>query len=127
MRNLIKMIFLTTFFLSLSIAQTSSSDKDYMAGDEKKIDQLFDQIMMSFPGEIKAKIDSASGASVQSDVQTGNAESPESRTFQRRDALINELPQEVRMQVEKAISEMEKRRSERALQFKEYRSNQIQK
>ena len=122
MNTLIKTTLLIVCFALLSIGQNNPADNGSPDVDKQKIDQLFDQIMLTFPGEVRAKIDSASSHQadpVQS--KAGEGKSAGSAASLRRDALINELPDEVRMQVEKTISDIEKRRNERALQFKEYK------
>jgi len=83
----------------------------------RNTDKLFEEIMQSLPEEAKVQVDSASrvGAAMNLPSKTG------SQTFSddRKESKVKGLPEDVQKKVEKKIEEIESRREERALQFKE--------
>lgn len=103
----------------LCTAQDPSDVKN--GGQEQQIDKLFDQIMLTFPEDVKARVDAASCQKMAAPLKTGDQNKSEELVTPRRDELINELPDEVRKQVEKTISEIETRRNEKAIQFRDYK------
>lgn len=95
----------------------------------KTTDKLFAEIMESLPGEAKARVDSAGSTVLQKSNQTKSKKeqarlekSPLPKNVkegQLRDQRLEQLPEQLRLQVEKAISDIDKRREEKALEFKE--------
>lgn len=96
-----------------SIAGGNDSDND------TRLDVLFDQIMETLPEEKRLKVDSAGNArSVQ------RPQSPEILSGNRTEdnghsARLRELPQELRVQVERVISDIEQRKEERKERFRD--------
>ncbi|MBD3393493.1 MAG: DUF4414 domain-containing protein [Chitinivibrionales bacterium] len=86
-------------------------------------DEIFDEIMQSLPKDAKAQVDSAkqAGATAQSGESVQTREQAAERAMDREQAL-EELPQELRNQVEKAIGRMESTSKKRQVEFKERRA-----
>ena len=84
-------------------------------------DAIFDDIIQSLPGQLRAEVDSAKQAGAAS-AQAPDAEAVQKRTEEQeqlRQEALDELPEKVRNQVEKAIDDMDENLQERQLQFKE--------
>lgn len=87
---------------------------------DARLDVLFDQIMETLPEEKRSRVDSAGNtrpeqhshsheASTESRVKNGMATS----------ARLQQLPQELRVQVERVIADIEQRKEERKERFRE--------
>jgi hypothetical protein len=94
----------------------------------KKVDAIFNEIMLSLPQEMKAKIDSARIRSDEKKNVTGAedsakqaAEGLEKSAQEQKNRLTEELSKELRLQIENAIQEMEKRKNDRDVELKEMR------
>jgi hypothetical protein len=94
----------------------------------KKVDAIFNEIMLSLPQEMKAKIDSARIRSDEKKNVTGAEDSAkqaagglEKSTQEQKNRLTEELSKELRLQIENAIQEMEKRKNDRDVELKEMR------
>ncbi len=110
-----------TMFLYVNIcAEQKDTSLPQGGGEEKRLDLLFEGIMESLPHEIRKEIDSAAGVRTERRrpvEMPENRKSPEVTPSQVRG--FNELPDELKIQVEHAISDMEKRKEERRSQFRE--------
>jgi hypothetical protein len=119
------LVHLVAVITCLSISTTSAQPKDTnkLPSDEKQIDLLFDRIMKTLPDAERSKVDSA--ATVQTHRSTTSQgvippavrerETSPKTTAQR----VEDLPPELRAQVERTINSMESRREERKAQFRE--------
>jgi hypothetical protein len=92
----------------------------------KKVDAIFNEIMLSLPQEMKAKIDSArirsdekKNITVAADSVKQAAEGLEKSAQEQKNRLTEELSKELRLQIENAIQEMEKRKNDRDVELKE--------
>ncbi|MBN1129679.1 MAG: hypothetical protein JXA71_11865 [Chitinispirillaceae bacterium] len=119
----------TNALLLTLLSLTALAGLAVAAGDEEsrqlKADAIYNEIMMTLTPEMKAKIDS-SKASVSAVVKerSGTDSGKSVKELQEKAAVektrrLEALPDELRQQVEKAMQEMEKRQTERALEFKE--------
>lgn len=86
-------------------------------------DAIFESILQNLPQDMKARVDSASGAKVAVHQHTDKAvNKPDAATepgiSQREDAL-KQLPDALRERVRKTIKEMENDQQKRAVQFKD--------
>lgn len=107
---------------SLILAQDIKTEANEVKEADCKIDRLFDQIMLTFPQEIKMKIDSAgSQKSVPEFQKKLKHQENALKVSEQQQKKIDKLSPELRKQVEKTIEDIEKRRNERALQFREYK------
>jgi hypothetical protein len=87
--------------------------------NEAQLDVLFDQIMESLPDGMKSKVDSAGVVRSQRVHDTpATRENPDVQE-QSTSARLRELPKELKLQVERAIKDMEQRKEERKAQFRE--------
>ncbi len=96
------------------------SDSNGQIDDEKRMDLLFDRIMRTLPEGERSKVDSA--ATVKIDRNRINDK--QSHTSERADIItprerLKELPDELKVQVERAITDMEQRKEDRKAQFRE--------
>jgi hypothetical protein len=95
-----------------------------------KVDAIYNEIMSSLNPEVKASIDStiASGerqATVGKGIDTTRkAKESLHQAIDQKNKHLEELPEDLRKQVEKAMKEMEQRQSERKLEFKEMKRGQ---
>ena len=103
-------------------------------GDSNATDQkqrvasaIFNEIMLSLPGDMKAKVDSAAisgkcGRTQPSPKSRATAESSSAKrtAAEKRDGAVANLPDDVRDQVEKAIIDIDLMNKDRQIQFKEY-------
>jgi hypothetical protein len=129
----VKMIFksaLVSFLCVLFLAPAQPS----RASDAKDTNQrqraasaIFDDIMQTLPGDMKTKVDSAgvmtkNGRPVSASKAHAAADSRSSSqtSAMRRDEAAGSLPDDVRGQVEKAISDIDLMNQSRQIQFKEY-------
>jgi hypothetical protein len=108
-------------FVTTAIAQQKDTNK--LPSDEKQIDLLFDRIMKTLPDAERSKVDSAASAQLlRHETRTTAAAAPahEREIAPRVGAKrIEDLPPELRAQVERTINSMESRREERKAQFRE--------
>ncbi len=97
--------------------------------EQTNTDEIFDEIMQSLSVDVKAEIDSASkgnGRRVEPKEKPGSGLSVQKdrlndQTGSQAGHVLENLPDEVRRRVEKAMTEIEKRQKERRMQFKEPR------
>ncbi|MBN1757176.1 MAG: hypothetical protein JW863_02595 [Chitinispirillaceae bacterium] len=115
-------IIMTVLFLGTGIPSAQDrSDSNVQVNDEKRLDLLFDRIMQTLPEGERTRVDSAATIKVdrnsvteKSSVQTSGHEpviTPRER--------LKELPDELKVQVERAITDMEQRKEDRKTQFRE--------
>lgn len=86
------------------------------------IEDIFKEIMLTIPVDVKSDLDSAKKAQNGTVNKTGNAKQLQNKGVVdhiQNDQRFKELPEQVRKQVEKTIMEIDKTREERELQFKE--------
>ena len=107
---------------SLILAQDVKIETSEVKEVDCKIDRLFDQIMLTFPQEIKMKIDSAGSQKSMPALQKKLKHQENAlKISEQKQKKIDRLSPELRKQVEKTIEDIEKRRNERTLQFREYK------
>jgi hypothetical protein len=94
----------------------------------KKVDALYNEIMLSLPREMKAKIDAARIRSSDGEKKVvaaadsvKHAGGLETSMREQENRLTEELSKELRLQIENAIQEIEKRKIERDVELKEIR------
>jgi hypothetical protein len=91
----------------------------------QRADAIYNEIMMTLPQEMKAKIDSSKTAMEANKKGAGsvdtakNMQKLQEKAREQKARRLEELPLELREQVEKALQEMEQRQMERKLEFKE--------
>lgn len=91
---------------------------------EKKIDHLFDRIMESLPDAARTEVDSAGSAAERRQSHTSDAANPSGIRKQEtveQQLRRQELPDDLKAQVERAIDDMEQRKEHRKMQFRESR------
>ena len=118
--HLLLIVAVTCLTTGSAIAQ--QKDTNNLPSDEKQIDVLFDRIMNTLPNAERMKVDSAASTQARS-------RDPQKRTppaFRERETMpktaarrVEELPPELKAQVERTINSMESRRDERKVQFRE--------
>ena len=118
-RSMIAIAALVLFGTVAASAQDHSDSKG-QANDEKRMDLLFDRIMKTLPEGERSKVDSA--ASVKIDRNLVNEK--QAHTSERGEIItprerLKELPDELKVQVERAITDMEQRKEDRKAQFRE--------
>jgi hypothetical protein len=113
-------------WVSGASAQEAGADSQTHAQAE----EIFDEIMQSLPGEMKARVDSASRIR-ESTPRTPLAEparpSSDQDALTARNHAINELPADVKARVEKTIAEIQQRTQQRQIEFKEMRKKHNKK
>lgn len=122
-----KTLLRTTLLALICTIPLFSQESEISGGatEEQKLEQLFNQMMLTFPGAVKAKIDSASERPSEFRQTQGDQKQHGSEVVREmQQGMINELSEELRLQVEKTISEIEEKRNERSLQFREYKRSQ---
>lgn len=86
------------------------------------VEDIFQDIMLTLPSDVKADMDSVKtnkpAVPVNSNEQVKNNNEKIQEQMQK-DKRLQELPENVRNQVEKAIIEIDRNREERVLEFKE--------
>jgi hypothetical protein len=111
--------------LMLFVRPYSASDAKDANQKQRAASAIFHDIMQTLPSDMKAKVDSAgmkgkndrlvSGSSAK-----GRASASGQTSMTRRDAAVGNLPDDVRGQVEKAITDIDLMNQNRQIQFKEY-------
>jgi hypothetical protein len=122
------LIFRGVLLVALAVCGVSaqeSGDSNKQVSNEKRLDLLFDQIMQTLPEGARSKVDSAatvktdrrpvSGVTSAGKMDHITAHSPRER--------LSELPDDLKAQVERAITDMEQRKEERKAQFRDSRRN----
>jgi DNA integrity scanning protein DisA with diadenylate cyclase activity len=90
-----------------------------------KADAIYNDIMATLPVEMKARIDSSKTSSAMNGHAQAMADSTASvrqrqvKAAEEKAKRLEGLPDELRVQVEKAMQEMEKRQMERKMEFKD--------
>ena len=103
----------------------NSGKKDQKGDTLRKADAIYNEIMLSLPKDMKARIDSARTILNKKEATAGAADSlkhadkPENKTQEQKAKPPEELPYELRQQIENAIREMDKRQNERVIELKE--------
>jgi hypothetical protein len=104
------------------------SGNDSKPADQKQrtASAIFDDIMLTLPGDMKAKVDSAASnrkcvrPSSASSVRASGDSRASNKAAASRENAVGTLPEEVRSQVEKAIIDNDLMNQNRQVQFKEY-------
>jgi len=101
------------------------------ATQAKDTDKLFVEILESLPDEARAMVDSAGARSQEKKTENatnstavvkiaaGLPDAGSESALQNRRQRLDQLPDKLRLQVEKAISDIDKRQAEKAVEFKE--------
>jgi hypothetical protein len=102
----------------------NSGKKDQKSDTLRKADAIFNEIMLSLPKDMKARIDSARTILNKKEVagaadSVKHADKPDNTTQEQKGKPPEELPYELRQQIENAIREMDKRQNERVIELKE--------
>lgn len=90
-----------------------------------RVDAIYNEIMSTLTPDQRESIDSSAGAAQRQAPLTGPVDTANRiRTFQESGEIeklrhIEDLPDDIRRQVEKTMQEMEQRHRERQLEFKE--------
>ncbi len=116
-RNMVMTVATVMLAVSATAQQTDTGDHT----DEKRLDLLFDRIMQALPGDMRSQVDSAGSENMERHgirVETGPKDTHEESGTQIR---MRELPEELKSQVERAITDLEKRKEERKAKFRETR------
>lgn len=117
---------LILFILSLSLFAFSQQHNSSPGDEQTRMNVLFDEIMKTLPQDAKEKVKSARETRISnegvSDVPQGSRiDASKNLAVEKIDPV---LPPQIRIQVEKAIQEMERRNENRALEFKETKRTQ---
>lgn len=115
------LFFSTLIVLLFSVypLQAQSQNNGAKPDSDTRLDVLFDQIMETLPEEKRSRVDSAGTkrAEQQADSpETSRNRSEESAATATR---LRQLPQELRVQVERVIADIEQRKEERKERFRE--------
>ena len=105
----------------VSAQDRDRSDSNAQVNEEKRLDLLFDRIMQTLPEGERTRVDSAATVKVDRNTVNGNTSAQPSeheKGIAPRERL-KELPDELKVQVERAITDMEKRKEDRKAQFRE--------
>jgi hypothetical protein len=107
--------------------QSPSIDANPAGQKQSAASAIFNDIMLTLPADMKAKVDSASISGKYARPQPPSkgrpaAESSPSKraAMEKRNGAIADLPEDVRDQVEKSIIDIDLRNKDRQIQFKEY-------
>lgn len=119
-------ICVVSILAAVSFAQSPAGQGTGAEGKEPGIetDAIFNEILESLPGELRAEVDSATRAGSPSLLAPDNAaiqKRAENRETARQQQLVD-LPEPLRLQVEKTIDRMDENLQQRQMQFKEQNS-----
>jgi hypothetical protein len=111
---------------AVSVAGDNNEEKRAAGKDSlRQIEDIYNDIMLSVPQELKGRLDSARSLSKTKVVKTQALDSAgrvdnAGKGVQDRSAGPNiEIPAELRRQIENAINDMERRQGEREIQLKD--------
>lgn len=108
--------------LSVDSLQAQSRDTGIKPDNDARLELLFDQIMETLPEEKRSRVDSAGAAS-----RNPRPDTPEAVSGSRdheppsTSARLRELPQDLKVQVERVIADIEQRKEQRKERFRESR------
>jgi hypothetical protein len=128
MKQIIKSLqvsFLCMLMLLFARPSSASDAKDTNL-KQRAASAIFHDIMQTLPSDMKAKVDSAGMKKNERPMSSAKGRaSADSRasgqtSMSRRDAAVGNLPDDVRGQVEKAITDIDLMNQNRQIQFKEY-------
>jgi hypothetical protein len=115
------------FIVAPLFAQQSSGNVSKPADQKQRAaSAIFDDIMLTLPGDMKAKVDSAASSrkcvrpSSASDSKASGDSHASNKAAASRENAVGTLPDDVRSQVEKAIIDNDLMNQNRQVQFKEY-------
>lgn len=117
-QSMLIIFMVTIFFANAVVAQ--QQDATGAKVDEKRLDLLFDRIMETLPDDEQTRVDSAASIKVDRRNNPSLSETRQHETVPVHTRL-QELPDELKVQVERAIEDMEQRKEERKTQFRESR------
>jgi len=117
-------------FSSLLVAE-QPEDTNKQSTSEKRLDLLFNKIMQTMPDEARGRVDSASAVvreephqAMHQEQRSGTGQEHSAEEGERRlRTRLQELPDDLKAQVERTITEMQQRKEERKAQFRESRKN----
>jgi hypothetical protein len=103
-----------------AVSAQDRTDSNVPAGDEKRMDLLFDRIMRTLPEGERTKVDSAATVKIDRNrISEKPLHGPEHGDATPPRERLKELPDELKVQVERAITDMEQRKEDRKAQFRE--------
>lgn len=86
----------------------------------QEYDALFSDILKALPSAQRAQVDSAQGAKTkEKDIPKTDPAAAREAAKAKREKALGELPPEVKARVDKAITELDNRRKEKAAELKE--------
>lgn len=109
--------------ISTAVAQPETAEHQR---NEEELDILFGRIMQEIPDDVRERMDRASMVQGES-LDIKKTIDPEDKSHQnrhkhinlRKNENMNELPEALQLQVERTISEFQKRKEERKAKFRE--------
>lgn len=131
MKQIITILHVSSLCLLMMLFAQPSSASDAKDTNQRQraASAIFDDIMQTLPNDMKAKVDSAgigrksdrsvSGSSSKAQAASDSRSSSQTSVMRRNDAA-GSLPDDVRGQIEKAISDIDLMNQDRQIQFKEY-------
>lgn len=122
-------IVMVSSLLCATLVSAQQGDTNRQVVEEKRLDLLYDKIMQTMSSDLRERFDSAATFSGERKAPVNRTEGNRSAplTSTHNDAALkarmNELPDDLKLQVERAITEIQKRNEERKAQFRESRKN----
>jgi hypothetical protein len=124
-----------TYVMMLSGIALLAQTAGLWAGEDEtrtlpRVDAIYNEIMTTLTPEVKARIDSTiSSGELNAKAKAGidstkSAKDSRNSVSSQKNKHLDELPDDIRKQVEKTMQEMEKRQLERKLEFKEMKRGQ---
>ncbi len=97
------------------------SESDTESRKQKSLESYFDDIMINLPGDVKAQLDTTKGSSAGnvSEKEGRMIHAPEKNGAVSHSIQLEELPDQVKKQVEKAIRNIDSKTKQRELEFKQ--------
>ncbi|MBN1576804.1 MAG: hypothetical protein JW913_09645 [Chitinispirillaceae bacterium] len=115
---------IVSMVLAVMLTAAAARAQETTAGSADP-NEIFNSIMQTMPGEMKARIDSASAVQQSQTAADGTnaplhgGDNEPAAAVDARRAGLDKLPEAVREQVRKTMKELERENVERMLQFKE--------
>lgn len=104
--------------IALSFISVTAQTNSVCPGSKNKLstDNIFNDIMRSLPADVKLKLDSVSTVNNNTNRVSRNNNIGSNKTYKGQ---LDDLSDDVKIRVEKAMHEIEKQNHKRQLQFKE--------
>jgi hypothetical protein len=115
------MLFVLFSLFTVSFGQEIKSNENKKA-EQPAIEDIFQDIMLTLPSDVQADIDSVKTKHTvinENDIHHNSNINEKIEDQISKDKRLLELPEKVRKQVEEAIKEIDRKREERTLEFKE--------